>query len=287
MFINKSVHIDHKLRVADAIDRMSLSLRIVLSMLKTIKTNETIKGRVVRNLSNQEQVKLNMVLKKVVFPKEFFDEVHEQDEDDSQEQFDLQPMQALFVAQPAAPQTPPSPSPPGQNSSALFSLAPLPGIFDMILKGKGSASQESPQQSGMAGSDADLLESAMNVVPQVAQKSAEKTKKKPAGQKGNKKKKAGLKGASKQNSAKSAKTKTDKKEACAQPADATQVAEYKIDTYPTDRDSYRNLYVSRHHNKAKTLALKCGLSLEQAKAKGRQASAEASQMWNEYHSRDD
>ena len=69
------MHIDHKLKVADAIDRMSLSLRIVLSMLKTIKTNKTIKGRVVRNLSNQEQVKLNMVLKKVVLPKEFFDEV--------------------------------------------------------------------------------------------------------------------------------------------------------------------------------------------------------------------
>ena len=102
------MHIDHKLKVADAIDRMSLSLRIVLSMLKTIKTNKTIKGRVVRNLSNQEQVKLNMVLKKVVLPKEFFDEVHEQDEDDRQEHLDLQPMQALFVAQPAAPQTAPS-----------------------------------------------------------------------------------------------------------------------------------------------------------------------------------
>ena len=71
LFINKSMHIDHKLKVADAIDRMSLSLRIALSMLKTIKTNETIKGRVMRNLSNQEQVKLNMVLKKVVLPKNF------------------------------------------------------------------------------------------------------------------------------------------------------------------------------------------------------------------------
>ena len=277
LFINKSMHIDHKLKVADAIDRMSLSLRIVLSMLKTIKTNETIKGRVMRNLSNQEQVKLNMVLKKVVLPKEFFEEVHEQDEDDSQEQLDLQPMQALVVAQPAAPQTAPSPSPPSQKSSTLFSLAPLPVIFGKILK----------QQIGMAGSDADLLESAMSVVPLVAKKNANKTKKKSAVQKGQKKVKAGLKGASKQNSAKIVKTKTAKKEACAQPANATQVAEYKVDAYPTDRDSYRNLYVSRHHNKAKTLALKCGLSLEEAKAKGRQASAQASEMWDEYHARDD
>ena len=194
-------------------------------------------------------------------------------------------MQALFVVQPAAPQTAPSLSPPGQNSSAVFSLAPLPSIFDMILKGKGSASQESPQQSGMAGSDADLLESAMNVAscPEERREDQEETSRSERQEE----KKAGLKGASKQNSAKSVKTKTDKKEVCAQPANATQVAEYKIDTYPTDRDSYRNLYVSKHHNKAKTLALKCGLSLEQAKAKGRQASAEASQMWNEYHSRDD
>lgn len=286
LFINKSMHIDHKLKVADAIDRMSLSLRIVLSMLKTIKTNETIKGRVMRNLSNQEQVKLNMVLKKVVLPKEFYDEVHEQDEDDSQEQLDLQPMQALVVAQPepkkiATPQAAPSPSPPcstSQKNSCLFSLAPLPGIFQRILKGKVSASQEPAQQSGMAGNDADLLESAMTVVPQVAQKSAEKTKKKPAGQKG-KKVKPGLK------SAKSVKTKTDKKEAKAQPAKATQVAEYKVDAYPTDRDSYRNLYVSRHHNKAKTLAIKGGLSHDEAKSRGRQAGAQASQMWDEYHSR--
>ena len=287
LFINKSMHIDHKLKVADAIDRMSLSLRIALSMLKTIKTNETIKGRVMRNLSNQEQVKLNMVLKKVVLPKKFFEAAHEQDEDDSQEQLDLQPMQALVVAQPAAPQTAPSPSPPSQKSSTLFSLAPLPGIFQRILKGKGSASQESAQQSGMAGSDADLLESAMSVVPLFAKKSADKTKQKPAVQKGKKKVKAGLKGASKQNSAKSVKTKTVKKEACTLPANATQVAEYKVDAYPTDRDSYRNLYVSRHHNKAKTLALNWGLSLEQAKAKGREASALASQMWDEYHARDD
>ena len=292
LFINKSMHIDHKLKVADAIDRMSLSLRIVLSMLKTIKTNETIKGRVMRSLSNQEGVKLNMVLKKVVLPKECFDEVHEQDEDDSQEQLDLQPMQALVVAQPepkksAAPQTAPSPSPPlrtNQKSSSLFSLAPLPGIFQRILKGKGSASQEPAQQGGMAGNDADLLESAMNVVPQVAMNSTKKPKKNSPNQKG-KKVKAGLKGASKQKSAKSVKAKTVKKEACAQPVKATEVAEYKVDAYPTDRDSYRNLYVSRHHNKAKTLALKCGLSLEDAKMKGRQAGAQASEMWNEYHSR--
>ena len=196
-------------------------------------------------------------------------------------------MQALVVAQPAAPQTAPSPSPPSQKSSTLFSLAPLPGIFQRILKGKGSASQESAQQSGMAGSDADLLESAMSVVPLFAKKSADKTKQKPAVQKGKKKVKAGLKGASKQNSAKSVKTKTVKKEARTLPANATQVAEYKVDAYPTDRDSYRNLYVSRHHNKAKTLALNWGLSLEQAKAKGREASALASQMWDEYHARDD
>ena len=292
LFMNKSMHIDRKLKVADAIDRMSLSLRIVLSMLKTIKTNETIRGRVMRNLSNQEQVKLNMVLKKVVLPKEFFDDVQQQDEEDSQEQLDLQPTQALVAVQAepqknATPQTVPSPSPPcstSQKNSSLFSLAPLPGIFQRILKGKGSATQEPAQQSGMAGNDADLLESAMTVVPQVAQKSAEKIKKKPAGQKG-KKVNPGQKGASKQKPAKSVKTKTGKKEACAQPAKATEVAEYKVDANPTDRDSYRNLYVSRHHNKAKTLALKSGLSLEEAKIRGRQAGAEASEMWDEYHSR--
>ena len=98
----------------------------------------------------------------------------------------------------------------------------------------------------MAGSDADPLESVMSVVPLLAKKSADKTKQKPAVQKGKKKVKAGLKGASKQNSAKSFKTKTVKKEACAQPANATQVAEYKVDAYPTDRDNFLQYHIQLH-----------------------------------------
>lgn len=54
-----------------------------------------------------------------------------------------------------------------------------------------------------------------------------------------------------------------------------------MEVYPTEEDTYRNLYTSRHHNKARALALRWGLPLEAPKEKGRIAAAAASKMWDE------
>ena len=56
---------------------------------------------------------------------------------------------------------------------------------------------------------------------------------------------------------------------------------YHVQEYPALSDTYRNLYVSRHHNRAKALAKQGGLSAEAAKERGRLAAKEASIMWDE------
>ena len=91
--LNKSLFIDKKLnKPEDAMDRVSLSLRIVLSMLRTIKMSESTKSKVMRSLSNEEAMKLNIVLKKVVLPAECFGANGEEfAKENSVESLDLQP----------------------------------------------------------------------------------------------------------------------------------------------------------------------------------------------------
>ena len=90
--LNKSLFIDKKLKPEDAMDRVSLSLRIVLSMLRTIKMSESTKSKVMRSLSNEEAMKLNIVLKKVVLPADCFGANGEEfAKENSVESLDLQP----------------------------------------------------------------------------------------------------------------------------------------------------------------------------------------------------
>lgn len=65
--------------------------------------------------------------------------------------------------------------------------------------------------------------------------------------------------------------------------DPSQCPEYKVIVPPSKDDGYKNLYTSRHYNKAKDLALRFGLSLEQANAKGRVAAAAARELWDYHH----
>ena len=222
--LNKSLFIDKKLKPEDAIDRMSLSLRIVLSMLKT-KMSECTKSNVMRKPSNEEAMKLNIVLTKVVLPAECFGangHGEEFAEEDSVEPLDLQPRGLALV-------------------------------FDQSQKAKKGKMEEKNGNKGKKAKPAK----------QVQQKTQKQTK-----------------------AEKTSKAKQTKDHGPEASSPKPNAPEYKVDVYPTEKDTYRNLYTSRHHNKAKALALKRGLSMDVGKAWGRKAAAEESAMWDEVHAKD-
>ena len=299
--LNKTLFIDRKLKTEDAIDRISLSLRIVLSMLRAVKMSEVTKSRIMRGLSKEEAAKLNLVLKKVVLPAECFGVNGEEfAKEDSVEPLDLQPGGLALVVdkQPEKPVAAPSQvsSPASSPKFSMTSLlGPMPSIFNRILKSK------VPTQPTQ---DDELLEEAMAVVPEPAQTSkskkpppmkAQKAKKGNMGKKGKKGNKGNKAKPAKQvqqktqkqpKAEKTSKAKQTKDHGPAAPSPKPNATAYKVDVYPTEKDTYRNLYTSRHHNKAKSLALKSGLSMDAAKAWGRKAAAEASAMWDEVHAKD-
>lgn len=310
IYLNKNLQVDTKHgKVEDALDNMSTSLRIVLSMLRQVKTNESTKAKVCRQLSREQVGKLNLVLKKVILPDECFERGYQSENDDSQEQLDLQPdiqpiadvdltpevpaqkTAKLFGAMPKAIAGNHQTVPVTLTISSSMSMCKLPSIFDKILSG---AEASSGQAAVSQLSDKDLLAEAMQMVPEPTKQkqkqerkkssktTAENTQKKPEKKeqkkKVQKKKKANKGKVAKTGDAK--KVKAHKSSDHSSPEDC-KFPEYKVEVYPTEEDTYRNLYTSRHHNRAKALALRWGLSLEAAKQKGRIAAAAASKIWDE------
>ena len=299
IYLSKNLELRRDIKVQDAIDNISLSLRIVLSMLRTVKINDNMRSKVMRSLANQDAMKLQLVLKKVVLPEECF-EANGQEfaAEDTAEQLDVQPCVAL-VPKEVLGQTPVVTHSKAPLLTLSVSLRPMPDIFNKILKNENLQHQQPVR-------DEDLLVTAMSTVPQpVKEQTKAKSKKKQPKQnkvkqvmkakkaKTIKKTKAEKKVKQSQDiqEQKAEKTKAEKKvkqskehaEEDAVPTQPPKIPEYEVDVFPTAKDSYRNLYVSRHHNKAKALALRWGLSLETAKEKGRKAGATASAIWDMHH----
>ena len=57
---------------SDAFDRIDIAVRLQLCHVRQIKTNEALKAKIFRDLSRQEQLKMELVLEKVVLPPELF-----------------------------------------------------------------------------------------------------------------------------------------------------------------------------------------------------------------------
>eukprot|EP00435_Cladocopium_sp_Y103_P024572 s2492_g6.t1 len=305
MQLNHSLEIQPRMTAQDAMDKISLSLRIVLSMLRTVKTHEGHKNRVMRSLSNEEQTKLNMVLKKVVLPVGYMEDQEkiEEAEECQVQQLDLQPCLALVPVQ-EPPETKEAKTQPAVQSPATAVarflpafLRPLPPIFSKILNKPAESSlaadavQSQPKSASHKNQtlrDEDLLNAAMTHAPkemkaQAKKKPAKNSGKKKAKKQNSKKKQMGTGKPSRQS--KDANTPEDKKEKTTENRDpAPDVPMYHVQENPTEADGYRNLYVSRHHNRAKCLALKGGLSVEEAKERGRLAAQQASALWTEFRS---
>ena len=299
MHLNKQMHIPQHLgKVEDALDRMDLSLRVVMSMLRQVKIHDTTRYRVMRSLSKEEQLQLEMVLEKVVLPKECYGEGgSEMIKEDSQDQGDLAledaapPCLALVpIAKPTEERPPVEPAKTFRRSlqfqqEALQELSPPMPIFQKILHGTKSQ-RAKPEATQRNEEDPDLLTMCGNFVPAQAKQPQPKRKNKakhgnkiqPTGhsKKSSPKKKISPKKKSIPKKKNSQKTSPQKANSGLSP----RLAKYVVDVDPKESDSYRNLYTSRHYNKAKDLALRAGLSAEEAKLRGRLAGAEAAAKWD-------
>ena len=306
----------------NAFDKMDLSLRIVLSMLRQVKVNEQTKSRVLRCLSREEQLKLEMVLDKVILPKECFAEQGLALMDDSQEQeqvLDLQPLclvpasspqdervslqkgqskEDMPCAKPCATERPKLKRSQRMNSSSFVDLSPPPKIFQKILHGKQGPGEQQKAEQGpgvkggqQQGSD-DLLLAAQSFVPAQlgkapkVKKVSPKVKKPPNKNKNAKVQPTGHSKAIPVQTAPKAIAKakaSKKKQTASQQEPRPDLPAYVVDVEPKDTDTYRGLYTSRHYHKANQQALKWGLSAEDAKARGRQAGAQAGAKWDAFH----
>lgn len=290
----------------DVLDRLDLSLRIVLCMFRETKAKPIVRNRMMRTLNREEQVKLNLCLDRVELPEEYMGG----DLDESQEQGHVLAIEddpeRTLVREDSKPKLQAS-FPKAKPRSPLIGL---PTIFTKIL-GKEKVQQEStspreaplkalnvsrPDGSFSSGvkrtvSDNDLLTSVLNFVPpQVLGKKGKATQPKKA--KGKAKAKAKAKTTKKDQKKKSKKPATKKTKAKKpEPApaqrdesedDGNMAEDYKVTEKPLPTDCYKNQYVSRQWHRAKHLALSMGLDEEKAKEKGRLVSSQARALWDEH-----
>ena len=315
MWVARTIQLDPKLgKPDDQFDNVDLNLRMVMNQFREVKVKADLKQKVLRVLSAEDGIKVQMVLDKIILPKECYK--YEVMEDDSQEAPGYnRPEECLAIvpfeeAKAAAPSYPldmkdvPGPKPALKRSYAfseesLAKLGPTPEIFGKILArepGNPDVAPKRSQATGASSTDDALLSAAASFVPtqlagkaKAKAKGAAKTVPKGTAKKGKKNKK--IKG----KTTAAAKSKAGKAKSIAKPSQPNDPAsagteeieldipKYVVEVHPTKADTYKNLYVSRHYNKAKELAIKHGASSEQAKARGRVASAEARKLWDDYH----
>lgn len=162
----------------NCIDQIDLTLRILLNMIRTLKCNRQHRQRVLRSLCKAEQVKLELILQRVVLPPEVMALASEEslaDEDAAErpEQFvvckDNVCPNTLSTEGAIVPYVPPKeptkPDVPRRLASTSF-LAPLPSIFAKIL----GSSAESASTKTPAQAKPDVLNMAMQHQPAQAAK---------------------------------------------------------------------------------------------------------------------
>ena len=146
----------------DILDRIDLTLRILLTMVRTLKTSPSTKTKVYRSLSIQEQQEVDMILEKVCLPAEFVSQGFDPEEGDQHVKVPVDP-EGLQLALPAPPL--PTPCVPKRK---FAELKPVPSIFQDIIDGKrGSGHRSVVPSSGSAPviSEEDVLQGALAFKP--------------------------------------------------------------------------------------------------------------------------
>ena len=295
MCVNKSLSLPPYLgKPEEAIDRIDLGIRLVMNMFREVATKSTLKMRMLRSMSREDGLRLEMVLQKVHIPSGSmgFDS-QESEESLGQSAGVLEtptPCRAL-VPERLVPEQEHEPEHrevhcPFKRLSVTAcssaALEPAPSIFQQVLQGTsaGSLNKEFELKN-----EAALLKAAQQyVAPQTQVGNKSTLASKSTGKKKIPKTKSKQEKICKPHAAPKAKSKVAKAKSKSKKEIRKKCPEYQVDEEPRKYDTYRNIYTSRHYRKAETLALKHGLSPEEAKAKGRAAGKIASAKWDAYRS---
>lgn len=171
----------------NCIDECDLTLRILLNMIRTLKCNRQHRQRVLRSLCKAEQVKLELILQRVVLPAEIMaiaseESLADEDAADRPEQIvvckDMFPPenaengQSLELVPFVPPKEAAKPEVPRKSVSG-FLLSPLPSIFGKIL---GTTFESSSNQTP-APAMPDALKKAMQHQPIQTTKGSKVSKK--------------------------------------------------------------------------------------------------------------
>ena len=81
LYTNKvlTVSVPKNSKLEDVLDKMNTAVRIPLAMLRTLKTSETLKAKVFRMLSREEQVRIELCLDKIKLPANFWSPTSEEE----------------------------------------------------------------------------------------------------------------------------------------------------------------------------------------------------------------
>ena len=148
LYTNKvlTVSVPKNSKLEDVLDKMDTAVRILLAMLRTLKTCETLKAKVFRMLSREEQVRIELCLDKIKLPANFWSPSSEEELGKPKSVCTaIVPYEAEAKSLPGASRLPLALSLPEAKKCKVeekepvsimpHSLKPVPSIFERILKG--------------------------------------------------------------------------------------------------------------------------------------------------------
>ena len=197
MHFNKALYLSPNLgKPDDALDKLDLTMRILLNMFREVKVKDSLRDKIFRNLSKDEKIKMQMALEKVVLPKECYG-VDTMDSQETEEDASAQRLALVAVpaeremsskSKPSEPLMSPKPTLKRSlcfSSSSLSGLTEMPSIFQKIMKEDALPTLPSAAMSGAAAapakckgadlSDHSVLQAALgHEVPQLKGKKGQK-----------------------------------------------------------------------------------------------------------------
>lgn len=309
--------------VENVLDKIDLSLRMVLNQFKETKLKPSWKAKLFRSMARDDQILLDMVLERVQLPQDASNGVLQGEAAEPEEPcLDLVPLpapQAELALQDGSPKTSTASLPQLKRlkqfkpESVEQVMGEVPKIFDKILKGQSaffmlpspapiptSGQVGKPKATAKAGfeSDEELLNAASAFAPQqtlqeqkdsktkakaLKKKPAVKTTKATKASSQKKKPNAKAKCKAKSKSKKQQPPSEDLEVSHGQSEEKVQIPEFQIEAKPRETDTYKNKYASRQHHAAYDFAISWGKSIEDARAFAREHAAKARAIWDWYH----
>ena len=158
MYVDKILTLPPHKNLDDIIDKIDLSVRYLLAMVRALKMSDDLQIKVYRMLGPVEKDKLKMTIAKIVLPKEYMQHGIPEDDDDDMDFHEVTTPDHLAVAL-YRPQSSPLSSTIQNNT-----LATAMNIFGSILKDKPTSTPSPPAKMARTISSSSLATSTSPVI---------------------------------------------------------------------------------------------------------------------------